>query len=162
MGVAVLAAVTAAALAWPALAGQGDGQRGPHGPRMARILTQEQMEQVRPWLKAEREASQPLMALHRQLRDAVLSEAPDQGKIAALQSQIGPLQAEALTRRTALAQRIAALLTAEQRQQLRSSGFVPPFLDPAGSGHPPMGPGGMGPHGPKAGGPGGPPPDAQQ
>jgi Spy/CpxP family protein refolding chaperone len=159
MGGAIAAMVVTIAAAWPALAGQADGPRGPRGPRMARILTQDQMEQVRPWLKAERDASQPLMALHRQLRDAVLSEAPDQGKIAALQSQIGPLQAEALTRRTALAQRIAALLTAEQRQQLRSSDFVPPFLDPAGAGHP----GGMGPHGHKGGGgPGGPPPAPRQ
>lgn len=157
MGIAV---AVVAAVALPALAGQrGDGPRGPRGPhgRFKQILTKEQMDQVRPWLKAEREASKPLMELHRQLRDVVLSDAPDQGKVAGLQSQIAPLQAEALTRRTALAQRVAALLTPEQRQELRTSRLLPPFLDPAGPGHPPFGPGG--PDGPgRHGGPGGPPP----
>jgi Spy/CpxP family protein refolding chaperone len=146
-----------AAVALPALAGQrGDGPRGPRG-RFKQIMTKEQMDQVRPWLKAEREASKPLMELHKQLRDVVLSDAPDQGKVAGLQSQIAPLQAEALTRRTALAQRVAALLTPEQRQELRNSRLLPSFLDPAGPGHPPFGPGGPDGHG-RQGGPDGPPP----
>ena len=143
-----LAAALVATLAIPALAGQAPQPAppgaGPHGGRFKQILTPEQMEQVRPWLKAEREASQPLMTLQRQLREAVLAEAPDQGKVASLQSQITQLQPEALSRRIALAQRVAALLTPEQREQFRTSRMLPPFLDPAGSGHPPFGHGGPG------------------
>jgi len=145
-----MAAAAVATLAIPALAGQAQqpAQPGPHGGRFKQILTQEQMDQVRPWLKTEREASQPLMTLRRQLREAVLSEAPDQGKVASLQSQIAQLQSEALSRRIALAQRVAALLTPEQREQFRTSRMLPPFLDPAGIGHPPFGPGGPGGHRP--------------
>lgn len=156
----IVAGVLAAAAIVPVLA-QPQGPRGPRGERFSAVVTREQMEQIRPWLQTERQAAKPLMTLHKQLRDAVLAEAPDQGKIAALQAQIGPLQAEAFGRRVALAQRAAALLTAEQRQQLRESRFVPPFLDPAGpgGGHPPFGPGGRRGDGP--GGPGAPPPPEQ-
>jgi Spy/CpxP family protein refolding chaperone len=155
-----ITAVALVALALPAVAGQrGDGPRrhAPHrhAPHLKRILTAEQMEQIRPLLKAEREASKPLADLRRELRDAVLADAPDQGKIAGLQGQIGALQDDALTRRTALAQRVASLLTPEQRKQLRESRLLPHFLDPAGSGGrvPHLDPGGGGPRG----GPGGPP-----
>jgi Spy/CpxP family protein refolding chaperone len=141
-----MVAVLVAAVAVPALAHQAQDKRE-RGPRFKQILTAEQMDQIRPWLKAEREASQPLMALHKQLREAVLAENPDQGKIAALQSQIAPLQAEALSRRVSLAQRVTALLTPEQREQFRTSRMLPPFLDPTGPGHPPFGPGRRGPHG---------------
>jgi Spy/CpxP family protein refolding chaperone len=151
-----LAVAATAALALPVFAAQGDGpgRRGHREGRFRQVLTAEQMDQIRPWLRAEREASKPLMDLHRQLRQAVLADAPDQGKIAELQGQIGPAQAEALTRRTALAQRIAGLLTPEQREQLRNARLVPPFLDPLGMGQPGMGPGGRMP----MRGPGGPPP----
>ena len=141
-----IVAVLVAAFALPALAHQAQNQ-GPRGPRFKQILTAEQMDQIRPWLKAEREASEPLMVLHKQMREAVLAESPDQGKIAALQSQIAPLQAEALSRRVSLAQRVAALLTPEQREQFRASRMLPPFLDPAGPGHAPFGGGRRGPHG---------------
>jgi Spy/CpxP family protein refolding chaperone len=143
-----MAAALVAALAIPALAGQPQQSGRRAHDRFKQVLTQEQMEQVRPWLKAEREATQPLMTLRRQLREALLAEAPDQGKIAALQSQIAPLQAEALSRRVALAQRVAALLTPEQREQFRASRMLPPFLDPAGGGHPPFGAGGPDGHRP--------------
>jgi Spy/CpxP family protein refolding chaperone len=143
----VATVVTAVAL--PAVAGQrSDAPRGPRGPRghFRQVLTQEQREQIRPWIQAEREASKPLADLRKQLRDAVLADAPDQGKIASLQSQVEPLQTEALTRRIALAQRIASLLTPEQRQELRNSRMLPPFLDPVGHGGPGYGPDGRGPH----------------
>jgi Spy/CpxP family protein refolding chaperone len=148
-----IAAVLVAAFALPALAHQAQN-KGPRGPRFKQILTAEQMDQIRPWLKAERDASQPLSTLRKQLREAVLAESPDQGNIAALLSQIGPLQAEALSRRVSLAQRVVALLTPEQREQLRTSRMLPPFLDPAGAGHPSFGGGRRGPHAPDAPGPG--------
>jgi len=148
-----MVAVLVAAIAIPVVAHQTQDKRE-HGPRFKQILTAEQMDQIRPWLKAEREASQPLMTLQKQLREAVLSENPDQGKIAALQSQIAPLQADALSRRVSLAQRVSALLTPEQREQFRTSRMLPPFLDPTGSGHPPFGPGRRGPHGSEAPAPG--------
>jgi Spy/CpxP family protein refolding chaperone len=148
-----IVAVLVAAFALPVLAHQARN-KGPHASRFKQLLTVEQMEQIRPWLKAEREASQPLTALRKQLRDAVLAESPDQGKIAALQSQIAPLQAEALSRRVSLAQRVAALLTPEQREQFRASRVLPPFLDPAGAGHPAFGHGRRGPHAPDAPAPG--------
>jgi Spy/CpxP family protein refolding chaperone len=163
MGIVVVA-VTLAAL--PAAAGQqGDGQRWHRGTRAHRaharhVLTQEQREQIRPWLQAEREASKPLRELRTQLREAVLSDSPDQGKIASLQSQLASLTAETLSRRTALAQRIAGLLTPEQRKQLRDSRMLPGFLDPAGWGGraPFHGPDGRGPRHRPAGPP---PPDDQ-
>lgn len=140
LGRTILAVVAAAALAAPAAAQQGpDGARGHRWARFSPILTQEQMQQIGPWVQGEREAAKPLAAQQKELREALLSEAPDQGKIAALQAQIAPLQAEAFGRRVALAQRIAALLTAEQRQQLRQARFVPPFLDPGGPAGPAFG-----------------------
>jgi Spy/CpxP family protein refolding chaperone len=164
-----ITAVAVMALALPAVAGQrGDGPRGGrfgygpggHRPHFRRILTQAQMEQVRPLLKAEREASKPLMDLRKELRDALLADAPDQGKIASLQSQIGSLQNETLTRRTALAQRVVSLLTPEQRKQLRETRMLPPFLDPSGPGDRPLLPGGRGGRGPR-GGPDAPDPDEE-
>ena len=57
---------------------------------------------------------------HRELEAEIFAEAPDAGKIASLQQQIEAAQAEALAQRISTMQKIAQVLTAEQRAGIRN------------------------------------------
>lgn len=121
------------------------GPEGPRGPRGGGLemldLTQEQRQQVRQLMQAEREASEGTIGrmrdLQHRLQQAIFA---GEGDAAAIGEQIGALQAELLQARIAHLQKLAAILTAEQRARMAAM--------------PVPGPGPMGPGGP--GGPGGP------
>jgi Spy/CpxP family protein refolding chaperone len=59
------------------------------------------------------------MQLHRQLQAEVFAEAPDARALAALQQQIAQAEAVRLGRQVALDQKIAQILTTEQRASIR-------------------------------------------
>jgi periplasmic protein CpxP/Spy len=102
----------------------GPGRRG-GGPMLALRgldLTEEQRTRIKAIHDAERE-SQPGPpadgALHRQLQEAIFAEAPDAGKIGELQQQLVQAESARLSKRIAIEQQIAQILTAEQRAQVR-------------------------------------------
>lgn len=107
-----------------------EGRRGPgFGRGMGMMpglrgldLTEAQREQIASIRQAEQDAWGELPAvgpLHRQLQAELFAEAPDAQKISALQVQIAQAESEHLTRRIALEQKIAQVLTADQRAQVR-------------------------------------------
>jgi Spy/CpxP family protein refolding chaperone len=103
----------------------GPGGRG-GGMRFGRIadLTDQQREQIRTILAAEREGRQgppPVAQLHRQLDTELLADAPDEQKIETLKQQIAQATAEGLTRQVAIQRKIAQVLTPEQRAKARET-----------------------------------------
>ena len=111
-------------------AGRAGGDSGPRGRGPGRggfallrdaNLTDEQKAQI----KAIRDAEQPQAGppadagLRRQLEAELFADAPDGAKIAALQQQLVQAQAERLAREITSQQKVAAVLTAEQRAQIR-------------------------------------------
>lgn len=105
-----------------------EGRRGPGSGRgmmpglRGLNLTEAQREQIAGIRQAEQDAWGELPAvaqLHRQLQAELFAESPDAQKISALQVQIAQAESERLTRRIALEQKVAQVLTAEQRAQVR-------------------------------------------
>jgi Spy/CpxP family protein refolding chaperone len=88
-------------------------------------LTDAQREQVRALTEERRsEANNPgrkLAELEQQLRVAVFADTPDQQKIEGLKSAISAAAAEALSARVELEERVAQILTPEQRAQARQA-----------------------------------------
>jgi protein CpxP len=85
-------------------------------------LTDDQREQIKVLYEEERlsrEGPGTLMQLHRQLQAEVFAEAPDARALAALQQQIAQAEAVRLGRQVALDQKIAQILTTEQRASIR-------------------------------------------
>jgi Spy/CpxP family protein refolding chaperone len=109
------------------------GGRGPMGfPGVE--LTDAQREQIRAIVQEERAGRQAPPAgadLHRQLRAELLTDTPDEQKIASLRDQLAAAHAERLAREIALQQKIAQILTPDQRAQAREA----LANRPAGRGH---------------------------
>ena len=110
----------------------GRGPGGPGGPGRFMLplgqldLTDEQRSQIREVLQAARPAEgdaagRQLRELHRSLRTAILADTPDQGQIDQLRASIAQAEAAALGKRVEVAQKIAQILTPEQREKARTA-----------------------------------------
>jgi len=111
---------------------------GPRGGGLERLnLTADQREQVKQLMEAEREANrekrEQMIALQRQLHEAIFLE---KGNASEVGQQIGELEAQMLQARIAHMQKLAAILTPEQRKEMAAAA-------PRGPGR--RGPGGMAP-----------------
>jgi len=149
---ATTAAIAAAALlatgisfAQAPAAGMRPGDGGPpmrmQGPRgrLERLnLTPEQRQQVEQLMKADREANKELAGkmreLQQQLQETIFL---GKGDVNGIAEQVNELQAKLLQARIAHQQKVAALLTTEQREQMAK-------MPPMGPGPGPRGPGGKG------------------
>jgi Spy/CpxP family protein refolding chaperone len=107
--------------------GRGPGGPGGFGRGGAAVLrgvdlTDEQRAAITAIHETERQARTGAPAdltLRRQLEAEVFAEAPDAGKIATLQQQLVQAQSERLAHEIALQQKVAAVLTPEQRARVR-------------------------------------------
>ena len=112
----------------------GFGQGGPGGPggpggRGAAMgllrgldLTEQQQAQLKALREADRDSRQGPPAdvtLRRQLQTELFADVPDDAKVASLQDQLAAAQSERLAKEVAAEQKIAQVLTAEQRAQVR-------------------------------------------
>ncbi|MGH9371969.1 MAG: Spy/CpxP family protein refolding chaperone [Vicinamibacterales bacterium] len=126
-GVLGLAAYTMAGAQGPGRGPGFDGPRGGFGRGGGQALrgielTDDQKEQIKAIREADGEVRQgpPVeVQLHRQLQGEIFADAPDPQKLTALQQQIGQAQSARLAKRTELEQKIAQVLTAEQRATVR-------------------------------------------
>jgi Spy/CpxP family protein refolding chaperone len=85
-------------------------------------LTETQKQQIQTIREAARQSQGEPAAgadLHRQLQTELFADAPDAQKIAALQQQLAQAQSARLAKQVALEQKIAQVLTAEQRAKVR-------------------------------------------
>lgn len=109
------------------------GRPGPGGPDRFLLplrqldLTNEQRAQIKEVLQAARptEGQTPvrkLMELRQSLRAAVLADTPDQTQIDQLRATVAEAEAAALSKRIEVAQKIAQILTPEQREKARTAG----------------------------------------
>lgn len=99
----------------------GRGRGGPLGGVMA-DLTEQQREQVKAILDAERQGEQgpPAdMKLRQALDQELLADSPNAQKIEELKRQIVAATADSLTRHVVVQQKISQVLTAEQRAKAR-------------------------------------------
>ena len=99
----------------------GRGRGGPFGGVM-QDLTDQQREQVKAILEAERQGEQgppAEMKLRQALEQELLAEAPNAQTIEELKQQIVAATGESLTRHIAVQQKISQVLTAEQRAKAR-------------------------------------------
>ena len=105
---------------------------GPGGPRgfgrgsMGLLrgieLTDDQQAQIKAIHDAERQERQgppPEAALHRQLQAELFADTPDAAKIAGLQEQLAQAHTAMLAKQVEIEQKIAQILTAEQRAAIR-------------------------------------------
>ena len=107
--------------------GRGPGGPGGFGRGGGAVLrgvdlTDEQKASIKAIHDAERQdrTGPPADAtLRRELEAEVFAEAPDAQKIAALQQQLVQAQSERLAHEIAVKQKVAAVLTAEQRSKIR-------------------------------------------
>jgi protein CpxP len=107
--------------------GRGPGGPGAFGRGGGAVLrgvdlTDEQKASIKAIHDAERQdrTGPPADAtLRRELEAEVFAEAPDAQKIAALQQQLVQAQSERLAHEIAVKQKVAAVLTAEQRSKIR-------------------------------------------
>ena len=88
-------------------------------------LSEEQRTQIKEVLQAARPADgdaplRQVMELHRSLRAAVLADTPDQAQIDRLRASIAQAEAAALAKRVEVAQKIAQILTPEQREKAKT------------------------------------------
>ena len=104
--------------------GRGLGGPGRGGMPMLRgvDLTEEQKASIKAIHEAERPAQNgpPAdLSVRRQLEAELFADAPDAQKIASLQQQLVQAQSERLAHEISVQQKVAAVLTAEQRAQIR-------------------------------------------
>lgn len=111
------------------IAGRGPG--GPGGPVFGRgpmmllrdvELSDQQKEEIRTILKAEADGRQgppAEAALQRQLQAELYADNPDLQKLDSIQQQLTQAEAARLAKRVEIEQKIAAVLTPEQRAQVR-------------------------------------------
>ncbi len=110
--------------------GFGPGRGGPMGGMMQQLnLTADQRTQIQKIMQDHRQAmqndAQAMRDLQQQLKNAIFADSP--GDTSALQQQIGALEAKLQTGRIAAEKQIAAILTADQRKQVRDmpgAGFM--------------------------------------
>jgi len=134
LAVVAIAVAAAAVLAAGATFAQNPppGPPGPRfgGPAFGRMfalrgldLTQAQRDQLKTLAQTARDQNAPifekLRTLERALQTELLADAPDQGKIDQLKTDLGLAQQEALGARIAMDLKMGQILTAEQRQTLR-------------------------------------------
>ena len=111
--------------------GRGPGGPGGRGGFMLPLgrldLTDEQRAQIKEVLQTARPAEgdapfRQVMELRRSLRTAILADTPDQAQIDQLRGSIAQAEAAALGKRIEVAQKIAQILTPEQREKARTLG----------------------------------------
>lgn len=118
---AIVVSVVAAAQPGPF----GGGRRGDRsqGPQLQ--LSEEQRSQIHSLMEQQREtggtAMKQLRDLQRQLNAEIFADTPDLAKIDGLKIEIAKAEADVLAARIDLQMRIAQMLTAEQRQQMRDA-----------------------------------------
>lgn len=110
--------------------GQGRGGPGPMGMLQQLNLTADQRTKVQSIMQEHRQATQTdaqtMRDLQQQLKNAIFADSP--ADTSALQDQIASLEAKLQTGRIAAEKQIAAILTADQRKQVRDMpgpGFMP-------------------------------------
>jgi len=107
--------------------GRWGGQMGPMGMRMFRRLdlSTQQKDELKATFQAQRDQNQAVMERVRKAEQALqtelLADAPDQGKIQQLQTDLSQAQQDALGARVALELKVYQILTPAQRQQLRDA-----------------------------------------
>jgi periplasmic protein CpxP/Spy len=109
--------------------GFGPGGRSGQGPGRGGMvmlrgldLNEDQQAQIKAIHDAERDSHQGPAAefeLQRQLQAEIFADAPDAQKVTSLQQQIAQAQSARLANRIATEQKIAQVLTAEQRAKVR-------------------------------------------
>jgi Spy/CpxP family protein refolding chaperone len=131
-GMLGLAAYTFSSAQPPARGPEGQRPRGgPGGVALLRgaDLTEEQKAAIKAIRDAEESAQQGQSSerqLRRELQAAVFADNPDTRKIASLQQQLAESQSARLARQIATEQKIAQVLTAEQRARIRERLTHPP------------------------------------
>ena len=118
----------------PAMGRWGGRQMGPMGPMgsMGRMgmfrgldLSTQQKDELKAAFQAQRDQHQGVMDRLRKAEQALetelLADAPDQGKIQQLQTDLNQAQQDALSARIAMELKINQILTPAQRQQLRDA-----------------------------------------
>jgi Spy/CpxP family protein refolding chaperone len=126
-GMLGLAAYTFSGAQPPARGPEGERPRGgPGGAAVALLrgadLTEEQKAAIKAIRDAEQSAQQGQASegqLRRELEAQVFADTPDTQKIASLQQQLTESQSARLARQIATEQKIAQVLTAEQRARIR-------------------------------------------
>ena len=134
-GVLGLAAFSLSSAQQPGRRPGGPGGFGPGGPGRGGIgalrgveLTEEQKASIQAIHEAERSARDASgdndgragARAHRELEAEIFSDSPDPQKIASLRQQIAQAQSAALAQRTSTMQKVAQVLTAEQRAGIRN------------------------------------------
>jgi len=121
-----LAAYTFSGAQPPARGPEGQRPRGGPGAGVALLRGADLTEEQKAAIKAIREAEQPTAEgpsvearLRRELQAEVFADSPDVQKIASLQQQLAESQSARLARQIATDQKIAQVLTAEQRAKIR-------------------------------------------
>lgn len=106
--------------------GRGFGFGGPGRGGVGMLRGIELTDEQKASIKAIHEAERPAqggppadMSVRRQLDAELFADAPDAQKIASLQQQLVQAQGERLAHEIAVQQKVAAVLTAEQRAQIR-------------------------------------------
>jgi Spy/CpxP family protein refolding chaperone len=134
-GVLGLAAYTFAGAQPPSPGPDGQRMRGGPGGRgyfallRGADLTEEQKAAIKAIREADASAQQgpPVEGrLRRELQAEIFADAPDAQKIATLQQQLAESQAARLSQQIATDQKIAQVLTAEQRARIRERLTQPP------------------------------------
>ena len=111
------------------LGGRPGGPGGPDRflmPLRQLDLSDAQRAQIKEVLQAARPADdqapgRKLMELRQSLRGAVLADTPDQAQIEQLRAAIAEAESAVLAKRIEVAQKIAQILTPEQREKARTS-----------------------------------------
>ena len=105
---------------------QATRMAGPMGRFRGLDLTEAQRDQLKALADARRERGAPAAAkvreLNQKLQAELFADAPDQGTIEQLKTDLNLAQKQALDERVAAELEMAAILTPEQRQQLREGG----------------------------------------
>ena len=125
-GVLGLAAYTFSGAQPPARGPEGQRPRGGPGAGVALLRGADVTEEQKAAIKAIRDAEQSARQgqssegqLRRELQAEVFADNPDTQKIASLQQQLAESQSVRLARQIATEQKIAQVLTAEQRAKIR-------------------------------------------
>ncbi len=141
LALAVVAVITTSALVFAqnqppqrrpgAMWQQGPGGRGPAGMWQHLNLTDDQRTKIQSLMQQQRQAhqadTQKMMDLQQQLKNAIFADGGP-GDVGSLPDQIASLQAQLEKDRISVEKQIAAILTADQRKQVREApgpGFGP-------------------------------------
>jgi Spy/CpxP family protein refolding chaperone len=112
-----------AGMGWGAGMGRGPGGPGPMGMLQQLNLTADQRTKIQSIMQEHRQATQAdaqtMRDLQQQLKNAIFADSP--GDTSALLEQIASLEAKLQTGRIAVEKQIAAILTADQRKQVRDT-----------------------------------------